>query len=240
MFKKTVAISVLAILSFFLTGCMKFNLDLSVNDKDEVSGSMILAFNKQALALSESMGGSQILDPDQLITENENMTVETYDDEEFSGSKIIFAAVPMTEFASGATGESLKFVRDGNIITVSGVIDMAGTDPTALDAAKNNPLTSGFFDTSDISVSITLPGSVSSTNGKVEGNKVTFSGQLGDKILIDAKADTSNNMALIAMVGGVAIALAAAGGATALIIRNRKKRTASEPASTVETENWDL
>lgn len=240
MLKKILVVSVLGIISLALTGCMKFNLDLSVNDKDEVSGSMILAINKQALALSESMGGSEIINPDQLITKNENMTVETYDDEEFSGSKITFAAVPMTEFTSGATGESLKFTRDGNIITVSGVLDMAGTDPTALDAAKNNPLTSGFFDTSDISVSITLPGSVSSTNGKVEGNKVTFAGQLGDKIVIDARADTSNNFALIAMVGGGALALAAVGGGTALVIRNRKKKSAPQPASPIEPDNWDM
>lgn len=240
MFKKLLAVATLATLALSLTGCMKFNLDLAVNDKDEVSGSMILAFNKQALALSESMGGADALNPDNLITETENMTVATYEDDEFSGSKITFAAVPMTEFASGATGESLKFVRDGNIITVSGVIDMAGSDPTTLEAAKNNPLTSGFFDTSDISVSITLPGSVSSTNGKVEGNKVTFSGQLGDKIVIDAKADTSNNLGAVAMIGGGALALAAVGGATALIIRSRKKKTAPQVSNPVEPDNWDL
>lgn len=232
MFRKIlVAVLTLSIASL-LSGCMKVNLDLTVNDKDEVSGTMVLAFNKEAVALAESMGGSNALNTDSLITEQEGMTVEPYEDENFSGSKVTFDTVPMTEFSSGATGESLKFVRDGNVISVSGVLDMSGDDPTLLESAKNNPLTSGFFDSSDISVSITLPGKVSSTGGTVEGNTVTFKGQLGDRLVIDAKADTSQDFTMVAAVSVGVLALLAAAVSAAAVLRRRtrnKEESASEP-----------
>jgi hypothetical protein len=239
MIRKTLAALAALTIVLVTSGCMKLNLDLSVNKDDTVSGSLILAYSNEALALANSMGSSSSLNTDSLITQQPGMTVTAYKDDKYTGSKITFDAKPFSEFSTGTSAGALKFTRAGNIISVTGAIDMSGGDPSTIEQVKNNPLTSGLFQKSDISVSITMPGKITSKTGVIEGNKVTFKGQLGDNIVIDAQSDDSAgfDVATIAIAGG-ALALLAAGGAFLVIRRKKSPKLEAAAASPDQFDNW--
>lgn len=221
------------------SGCMKLNLDLTVNKDDTVSGALIIAYSNDALALAESMGSASSLNTDSLISEQPGMTVAAYKDDNYTGSKITFDAKPFSEFSTGTTAGALNFKREGNIVSVTGSIDMSGGDPSSIEQAKNNPLTSGLFDKSDISVSITMPGKITSKTGVIEGNKVTFKGQLGDNIVIDVQSDDSAGLdvATIAIAGGAIAVLAA--GATFLLIRRKKSPKLEAASAPNQFDTWE-
>jgi hypothetical protein len=227
------AISVLLVTS----GCMKVDLALTVNKNDTVSGTMILAFSKEAIALAGSMGNSSSLSTDSLITEQPGMTVAEYKDADYEGSKITFEEKPFAEFSTGTSADSLKFTRSGNIVSVTGAINMAGQDPTAIDQIKTNPMTSGLFSKSDISVSITMPGKLTSSNGIINGNTVTFEGELGDNIQIDVQAEDSSALDPLALTAG-GIALAGAIVAAVYFLNRRKTAVKTESAPSSQENEW--
>lgn len=220
------------------SGCMKVNLDLTVTEDDTVSGSMILAFSNDAIELAKSMGSDSSLNTDSFVTEEPGMEVEQYKDADYEGTKITFDERPFSEFSTGTSADSLNFKRDGSIVSITGAINMAGDDPSAIEQIKTNPITSGLFDKSDISVSITMPGRILETSGTVVGNTVTFKGELGDNIVIDVKADTASSVDFVALaIGGVAIAGAATAG---VILLNRRKSSAKpETAAQSQFSDWE-
>ena len=220
------------------SGCMKVNLDLTVKENDTVSGSMILAFSNDAIELAKSMGSDSSLNTDSFVTEEPGMTVEQYKDADYSGTKITFDERPFAEFSTGTSADSLNFKRDGSIVSITGAINMAGDDPSAIEQIKTNPITSGLFEKSDISVSITMPGKILETSGTVVGNTVTFEGELGDNIVIDVRADTSASMDFGAWaIGGVAVAGAVTAG---VLLLNRRKSIAKPQAPTQsQFSDWE-
>lgn len=220
------------------SGCMKVNLDLTVKENDTVSGSMILAFSNDAIELAKSMGSDSSLNTDSLVTEEPGMTVEQYKDSDYAGTKITFDERPFAEFSTGTSADSLSFKRDGSIVSITGAINMAGDDPAAIEQIRTNPITSGLFDKSDISVSITMPGKILESSGTVVGNTVTFKGELGDNIVIDVKADTSASMDFgLLAAGGLALAGVVTAG---VLLLNRRKSIAKPEAPTQsQFSDWE-
>lgn len=230
MFRRIAVAVVATSILFFTSGCMKADMDLTVNQDDTVSGSVILAFSKDAIELANSLGSSQALSTDSLIKEQPGITSVPFSDADFEGTKISFENRPFSEFATGTAADSIRFTRDGDIVSVTGVIDMAGEDPTVIDQIRTNPLTANLFAKSDISVSITMPGKILESTGAVVGNTVTYTGQLGDNIQIDIKTDTSSGFSFLALaLGGLVIAGVVV---AAVLIANRKKVAAQTPTST--------
>jgi len=228
------AVSILLVTS----GCMKVNMDLTVNGNDTVSGSIIIAFSKEAINTAKSLGSESALSTDSLIKEQPGITVEQFMDADYQGRKVTFEERPFNEFTTGTDADSLTFTRNGNIISVTGAIDMAGEDPSLIDQVRTNPLTSNLFSKSDISVSITMPGKVTSTTGLIEGNTVTFKGELGENIMIDVQADDSSPFGLIAIaIGG--LVLAGAVGAGVLLLNRRKKAAQEQTALQSSYTEWD-
>jgi hypothetical protein len=231
-----VALAAVSIL-LFTSGCMKVNMDLTVNKNDTVSGSVIIAFSNDAIDLAKSMGSESALSTDSLIKEQPGIKVEPFQDANYQGSKVTFEERPFDEFSTGTDADSLKFTRTGNIISVTGAIDMAGDNPTLIDQVRTNPITSGLFAKSDISVSITMPGKITSTTGVIDGNTVTFKGELGDNIIIDAQADDSLAFDPLAIGAGV-LALAGAGVAGAVLLKRRKTAVQADSSSQVQDNDW--
>jgi hypothetical protein len=225
------AVSILLVTS----GCMKVNMDLTVNKNDTVSGSVIIAFSNDAIDLAKSMGSESALSTDSLIKEQPGIKVEPFLDAEYQGSKVTFEERPFDEFSTGTDADSLNFTRNGNIISVTGAIDMAGDDPTLIDQVRTNPITSGLFAKSDISVSITMPGKLTSKTGVISGNTVTFKGELGDNIIIDVQADDSLVFDPLAIGAGVVVLAGAA--AVGVLLMNRRKTAVQTNTSTQAQDN---
>lgn len=226
-FRKSLMAAIALTFVVFTSGCMKFNMDLTVNKDDTVEGSMVVAFSTSALAMA---GGANPLDGADLGQDQEGVTTTPYKDNDYTGTKVTFEPKKFSEFSTGATGEQLKFKRTGDIVTVSGAIDLNGgdIDTAQLEQYKSNPLTSYLFENMDISVKITMPGKVTSKTGTVSGNTVTFKGDLGEKIVIDATSDQSTPSNVPAIIAFSSIAAAMLGLGAFAVIRGRKAKADSE------------
>lgn len=226
MFRKALMATIALTFVIFTAGCMKFDMELTVSENDTVEGSMIVAFSNSALGL---MGGGNPLDDADLGQDEEGVTTTPYKDSEYTGTKVTFEPKKFSEFSTGATGEELSFKRTGDIVTVSGAIDLNNgeIDTAQLEEYKSNPLTSYLFENLDISVKITLPGKVTSKTGTVSGNTVTFKGDLGEKIVIDAVSDQSTPSNVPAIIAFSSIAAAMLGLGAFAVIRGRRAKAAT-------------
>jgi hypothetical protein len=216
------AIAAAVLVTMATTGCMKINMNLNVAADDTVSGSAVVGFSKEVYdALKSSGGDTSKLDSEGMFAEKPGVTVKNFDDGKFVGTEYAFKAVPLKNFAASSESTDLSVTRDGDNLIVSGSLDTSGGDSTVADA-KENPFTKAFFKDSEMTVVVTLPGEIKSTNGEKKGNTITWSGQIGDKITFDAVAYSPKGIdpILVSMiVGGVAIV-----GASILLFFYFKKR----------------
>lgn len=216
-------------LVFTTTGCIKFDLDLTVNSDSTVSGTIIFAVSD---ALSE-LGDEQTPETptDDLIDPaTEGVTTEPYDDGQFVGQKITIDRVPFSEFSSGGESGDLTIVRDGDLITLKGFLDLGddATQPTAdedLGGVLGEAFVNSLFSSADLRIRVTFPAEVVSTTGSLSEDKrtVTWTPDIGEKLdLTTTVRVPSFNFALYgAVVIGVLLLLA---GALLLLKKRRKEK----------------
>jgi hypothetical protein len=188
--KRIISVAVAALSVVFLTtGCVKLNMDLTVNNDDTVSGTMVFAVAKSLADLgSESEGGSAP-DTEGLLGEIENVTVEPFDDGDFVGSSYTFEAVPLEVFKPEVGDESaFAIARDGDNIIVSGVLDTSSEGQDLSDNPFGGAFVESILSTTDLRVSVTLPGEIRETNGEVDGQTITWRGSFGESLDMQATA----------------------------------------------------
>ena len=145
-----------------LSGCLRFEADLTVNADDTVDGSYIVALEEGTGA---AMGGSDtevakdIFDDSGLQTQFEHQWIHDYRANGFAGVEVEFRDEPLASFAP--TVDRFGITRDGDDFVVSGKASSTVED----DAAGANP---------EMTVTIAFPGPVKSANGKIDGNAVTW------------------------------------------------------------------
>ena len=220
-----------AALMVLLSGCMRMNMELTVNPDDTVSGSMVIAFPK---ALLETAGttADEVLKQQGLGTSTEaGVTTEVYDKDGYVGNKISFANKPLKDLSkatgTGGSGEELIIKRVGDQLITSGAMDLSSA--TADDASG---MTQEILDTFDVNVTITYPGEIVSTTGEVKGNTVTWHIPAGEKVSFDTVVNSpiggaSSTGAVLPILGGVAGLALVAG----LVLSRRGRKQTDAPQS---------
>lgn len=220
-FFASIAAALLVVLS--TAGCMKLDMDLKVAGNDTVSGQVTMAFSKTLVAYAKANGGNtDMFKSNDLFNLQTGVTSKPYSDGEFEGTTYYVHNIPLAQFASKSDSTSLKIVRDGDNIVVSGELDSSGGQ-TGIDEARNNAFTKEFFKNSSVKVSITLPGEIKQTNGVREGNKISWQGELGDKLTFQAIAYSPRGLdpVVVSVVGG-GIVLVAASIVLYIALKKRK------------------
>lgn len=211
-----------------LSGCMKLDMDLKVANNDTVSGNVTMAFTKSLMEYAKQNGGdTSAFNSKGMFDEQPGVTTKAYSDSEFEGTTYTFASVPLKKFAAKNDSTSLSITRKGSDIIVAGELDTSGGQGD-LSAAKDNPLTAEFFKNSEVKIAIELPGEIKSTNGEKVGNKITWTGQLGDKLTFEAVAYSPQGLdplVLGGIIGGVAVIAIAA-----IVFARKRKNLVSETA----------
>jgi len=185
------------------TGCVKVTIDLTVNSNDTVSGTMVFAISKELAALSEE-SESAATNPETggLLKDAENVTIEPFDDGDFVGSAYTFEDLPLEEFAPEIGEESaFGLSRDGDNLIVEGVLDTSSAGPELEDNPFAGAFLAGLVSSSDLRVTITLPGEIKATNGTVEGQTITWKGSFGTKLEMNAVSYAPLTNPLILIVG---------------------------------------
>ena len=143
---------------------MRFNADMTVKADNTVDGSYVIALEKGSGA---AMGGSdadvaqQLYDDSGLQTTWSRSWTHPYAADGYSGIEVTFRDEPLATFAP--TSDRFGITRVGDEFVVSGKASSTESDQAA-DAA----------DTPDMTVTIAFPGKVTSANGTVDGNTVTW------------------------------------------------------------------
>jgi cobalamin biosynthesis Mg chelatase CobN len=232
----SVAAKVLALvaMALLLSGCMKLNMALNVSSDNTVSGTMIFAVDKQLL---QATGQSF----DQLVGENPiaspgeaGVTTSPYEDNKFVGQKVTFDAVPLAQFAEDQGSDTLKIVREGDQFKVSGVLDLSSASSDTGDAQLDQILKEA-LKSADISIEMTFPGKVASSNGSVDGNSVTWNPKMGERTEINAVASaipskSSSSPWVWIVVGGVIVVAAIVAG----VLMGARGKKGGEPALAAE------
>jgi hypothetical protein len=204
----------IAALALLLTGCIKLNMNLGINDDNTISGTIQFGVDKQLLELS-GQNAQDLLGSDSPFPSNApGVTVKPFDDGKFAGQELTFEAVPLEEFNSGgfagATGlsgvtgssDALNIQRQGDTFVVSGALDLS----SALSGATGPFGGSGgadLFKSADIKIAFTFPGEViQAPGGKIDGNTVTYVPTFGERLEINATGSAIDNGQAADVTGG--------------------------------------
>ncbi len=157
--KRLGAIALTAALVLGLGGCVRITSDITLHEDDTVSGEMVVAIQE---GLGESMGMTDEEFADSLSEDNgtdemANATVSAYKEDGYVGTRITFKDEPLDSFR-GVDG---TLVREGDNFVFKG---------DEIDQSEAPSADSGAIAT----MSITFPGKVSSHNGTLKGNTVTW------------------------------------------------------------------
>ncbi|ARU51894.1 hypothetical protein CBR64_10760 [Cellulosimicrobium cellulans] len=155
---------------------------ITLNEDDTFDGSVVMAF-------SDEVAQSLDMDPqemwDQMGSEMESempdgATQEPYAQDGYTGTKITYADMPISQLDTGAT-DSISVTREGDEFVVSGSMDMTGEEfnPDTGDATSDE-MSRQMMESLDIKISITFPGEVAESNGEIDGNTVTWTPVVGE------------------------------------------------------------
>ncbi len=194
-----------------MSSCVKFDLDLTVNKDSSVSGTMIFAVSKSLSDLGDEQSpespANDLVDP-----ESEGVTTEPYDDGDFVGQKITLDRVPFSQFSSGGESGDLTIVREGDLITLKGFLDLGDntTQKTAeedLGGVLGQAFVDSIFSSADLKIRITFPAEVVSTTGSLSEDKrtVTWKPKIGQNLDLTTtvKVPTFNFILYGASAGGI-------------------------------------
>ncbi|SEJ26476.1 hypothetical protein SAMN04487917_104463 [Arthrobacter sp. yr096] len=224
-------VGVLIAVMVALTGCVKLNMSVKVNNEKSVDYEVVYAIQKSVLGdksfdeFMESNGsGRQQMDiPD-------GATVVDYEDEKYKGKRITAANLDPAKLAESSSSENpfeLKREGDFYVLSMGGVTGADSSDPQASSMAKS------MFD--EASVTFTFPGKVVEAKGAtVDGNTAKFDMLSIKESSVQAKAEANAGIPMWIIWVLVAVLVIAAGLILLFVLLRRK---AAQPALAVAAPN---
>jgi phosphatidylinositol mannoside-binding LppM-like protein len=224
-----------AVLALLLSACIKLDMNLTVNSDDTVDGTIIFALNKQLIQLSGQSADDLLGSSGPIATDAPGVSTSPYEDDEFQGQKITLDNVPLSRFNDENNGQdSLRIEHQGDTYVVSGALDLSQTGASGASGVTGLPDAQQLFASAQMKVSITFPGPVTESNGKVDGNTVTWVPKFGQRLELHAVADASgggsSTTLILLIVAAVVVILAVILGVIAA-----RRRSAGRAATEGET-----
>lgn len=215
-------------LAVLLSGCLKYDLNLLVNEDDTLDGTLIVAVAREFAAGEDISRQSDELSPSE-----GTVTKEPYEDADYVGSRYVISGVPISEIdalsSDSSTRFSLTHVGDEYLLDATVNFNLGGADSVPTDS------------TFTAMVSFTFPGEVLESNGTSDGNTVVWT-QLrpdADNSLTARASAVANGEAGNPLDSGIAWWIWALGAAGVLAVAGiiaaivaRKRRAAKTAAAT--------
>ncbi|MFW7414840.1 LppM family (lipo)protein [Demequina sp. SO4-18] len=245
-----------AVTALALTGCVRTTVDTTITADGTFSQHAIVAFSDDVAAQIGDQTGMDVralfgdLEGSAELVELQEqypgqIVLEPYDDGELEGVELTLTDLPVEEFnaaaeqtASGIGGAATLEETDGQFI-----LEMASPEDADLEALGVSESQLGLIESSvDVSVTYTFPGLVEEASaGEVEGRTVTLGLTdlaSGQDIRIVAAADDQFDWGPLLQWGGIALAfILVVGGATALILQDRRKHRENALPPPVTTDH---
>jgi hypothetical protein len=214
---------VLALLVLMLpvmVGCVRVRASITVSPDDRVSGQIVAA----AIPRDENDKGPQLLNNLPFATK---VAVSDYEREDYVGSQAVFSDLTFAELPQlanmnrDAAGVDISLRRAGDLVILEGRVDLTSlSDPEA-----------------DVSLSVSFPGEVTSTNGdQVSAEVVEWKLRPGVVTTMNAQARYTDPSArsftgAAIWLGLASVVVAGIIGAIAWHSRDRSPRFGEQPAN---------
>lgn len=224
-------LAAVGVLVLALAGCVRFQADLTVAPANTVDGTIIVAVlstedtdEGRAQARENADGvATGLLGT---LKDADGVAVADYaSDDDYVGYELRLTAVPFEAF-SGNDPDSLRFERDGDEIVFTGALDFT---------EQSSDMNSDSDDGSDLTVSITFPGTVIDHNGELSGTTVSWSTPIKARVEMSARSEAGGAVAagnLLPLILGIAgvVLLAVVALVVVLALRGRPKAAVAAPA----------
>jgi len=216
----------LGLLVLVLAGCVRFQADLTLTPENTVSGSVIVAViltddtdeTREGTATAAAQIATGLLGD---LATAPGVTSVEYEQDSYLGQRLDFENVPLTAF-SGTEPGALHFERDGDEYVFNGAIDFSGESTGG----------SGAEDDGNLTVKVTFPGTVTETDGTVEGTTVSWSTAVDQRLEMNARGAATPPGPPLALIIGIAAAVLLAVAVVAVILVLRGRRKAAVAAGT--------
>jgi hypothetical protein len=217
--KRKVTATFAAILStFLLTGCIKLDMDLTVNTDRTISGTVIGAVSDYLAALAEessdTSSNSLTSELDSLFDENTpGVTVKEYKSGGFTGQQYILDRVAISELnGDGTDADTFNIKIVGNQVNVSGLLDLSMDEDTSSSLELfGSDLAKGLFSSAQMRIAVRFPGKVISSSGEIsaDGKQVIWTPVIGERNELSATVELPNvkKFAIYAGIGIGALVL---------------------------------
>ena len=203
-----------------LSGCVRFQADLKFNPNDTVDGSIVVAVvlgddddAKEQAAASVEQIESQLLAG---LRGETGVRASEYDQDGYYGTRFDLDDTPLTAFSGGGNEGKLALSRVDDEYVFSGLLNFTPDDGE--DVADPDD------DTTNITISVTFPGTVTEHNGELNGTTVSWSASPEAKIEMDARGSVTPNgppvwVTILVSLAGLAVVVAV------LVMVLRRRRT---------------
>ena len=220
------ALTALIIAAFALTGCMKLDMDLSIDPRnDTLNGSFIVALDKNILTMDGKTAEESYAKTEKGFKDVPAGTrSEVYDDGRYYGRRIIFESYPLAEFNRQSPSASITHQDRKYIFGMDGTNSVAASTPATLVNALANI---------EITISVTFPGKVieHDPQSTLQDRTVVWKMKLADFRAIRAVSQEEPTFPwmLLAIVTGLFGTLVVAGILVLALRLNRKPAPVSSP-----------
>lgn len=223
-------------LAMLLSGCLKYDLTLVINQDDTMDGTLITAVAREFATGQDIFAQSGDLTPSQ-----GSVTKEPYEDADYVGSRYVISDVPIAEIDALSSDNSTRFqlTREGDeyVLDASVNFNLGGADSVPADSSFS------------AMVSMTFPGEVLESNGAIDGNTVMWTQLRPDAAnSLTARASAiANGEAGSGADSGIAWWVWAIGAAgllivigllTALLLRSRRAARSAAAGTAAEAGAW--
>jgi len=215
----------IGVLVLALAGCVRFQADLTLNPANTVTGNVVVAVilsdetdetREGTLATSEQIAAGLLGG----LATTPGVTSTEYEQDGYLGQRLEFTNVPLTAF-SGTEPGALHFERVGDEFVFSGAIDFTGETGTGG--------TEGAEDDGNLTVKVTFPGTVTETDGTVQGTTVSWSTPIDQRLEMNARGAANAPGLPIGLIIGIVAALLVVIAVVVgiLVLRSRRKAAAA-------------
>jgi hypothetical protein len=189
--------AVTALLIVAATGCLKVDMDLTV-EGETASGHMLIAIDR-VVAQTFGMGPEDLLENagEEDFSTLEGVSTLPFEDDDWIGAEYAFNRVSLDDLnALAGTDEEfprIEYDAQADTYEFSMVMDMSDFAPDEVDENGAFPGLdpTALLEQMEVRISITFPGAVIEHNGQVTGTTVTWEPVIGERTEMRAVASAS-------------------------------------------------
>jgi hypothetical protein len=223
--------------ALLLTGCFRFEADLTVQDDDTLDGTLTIAVDEELASFLP--GGVETLR--QILTgtlsgaglDAGNIDVAPFEDDGLVGETVTLQDVPLPQGDTGFVPGSFSIVHEGDEYRLDGFFDLSPATLPVVPLPTGAPDVAEALEDAEVRLAVAFPGRVVSANGDIDGCAVSWEPPIGEQVTVEAVAEDSGSCRVGLrwwswLLFGLA-ALVVAGGVVAIVRVLQAEKKGKQP-----------